>query len=111
MTSKIDDVRKSAIAIGAGTLLSAASHKEQIALVSLLHPKVYYGMGVFIDNSWVLQNPLFSGYNAAMAYLPSKKIAIAVTTTLGEKSSPSTNYSTLIFQSIGTYLAPDHPPS
>jgi hypothetical protein len=68
-------------------------------------------MGVFTVNSWVVQNPLFSGYNAVMAYLPSEKIAIAVTTTLGEKSSSSTNYSTPIFESIGTYLAPDHPPS
>jgi hypothetical protein len=115
MTSDIEDVRKSAIAIGEGTLVSPASHQAQIAPVSLLsppgQPKAYYGMGVFIVNSWVLQNPLFSGYNALMAYLPSKKIAIAVTTTLGPKSSPSTNYSTQIFQSIGKYLAPDHPPS
>jgi CubicO group peptidase (beta-lactamase class C family) len=115
MTSDIEEVRKSAIAIGAGTLVSAASHQAQIAPVSLIsppgQPKAYYGMGVFIVNSWVLQNPLFSGYNALMAYLPSKKIAIAVTTTLGPKSSPSTNYSTQIFQSIGKYLAPDHPPS
>jgi hypothetical protein len=111
MTSTIEAVRKSAIAVGEGTLVSPASHQEQIAPVSLLNPKVYYAMGVFIDNSWVLQNPLFSGYNAVMAYLPAKKIAIAVTTTLGEKSSPSTNYSTLLFQRIGTYLAPDQPPS
>ncbi len=115
MTSTIEDVRKSAIAIGEGTLLSPASHKEQIAPVSLIsppgQPKGYYGMGVFIVNSWVVQNPLFFGFNALMGYLPSKKITIAVTTTLGEKSSPSTNYSTLIFQSIGKYLAPDHPPS
>lgn len=115
MTSNIDDVRKSAIAIGEGTLLSPASHKEQIAPLSLIsppgQPKFYYGMGVFIVNSWVVQNPLFFGFNALMAYLPSKKIAIAVTTTLGEKSSPSPHYSTLIFQSIGKFLAPDHPPS
>jgi D-alanyl-D-alanine carboxypeptidase len=113
MTSNIEDVRKSAIAIGEGTLLSSASHKEQIAPVSLIsppgQPKGYYGMGVFLVNSWVVQNPLFFGFNAIMADLPPRKIAIAVTTTLGEKSSPSTNYSTLICQSIGTYLAPDYP--
>jgi hypothetical protein len=113
-TSDIEDVRKSAIAIGEGTLLSPASHQEQLAPVSLItppgQPRIYYGIGVALMNSWVLQNPLFFGYNAIMAYLPSKKIAIAVTTTLGPKSSPSTNYSTQIFQSIGTYLAPDHPP-
>jgi D-alanyl-D-alanine carboxypeptidase len=115
MTSTIEDVRKSAIAIGEGTLLSPASHQEQIAPVSLIsppgQPKVYYGLGVGLTNSWVVQNPSFFGFNGAMAYLPSKKIAIAVTTALGEKSSPSTNYSYLIFQSIGKYLAPDHPPS
>jgi CubicO group peptidase (beta-lactamase class C family) len=114
MTSDIEDVRKSAIAVGEGTLLSAASHQEQIAPVSLIsppgQPEAYYGIGVFVVNSWVLQNPLFSGYNALMAYLPSKKIAMAVTTTLGPKSSSSTNYSTQIFQSIGTYLASNHQP-
>jgi CubicO group peptidase (beta-lactamase class C family) len=115
MTSTIEDVRKSAIAMGEGTLLSSASHQEQIAPVSLItppgQPKVYYGIGVALENSWVVQAPLFFGWNGIMAYLPSKKIAIAVTTNLGEKSSPSINYSSQIFQSIGTYLAPDHPPS
>jgi hypothetical protein len=66
-------------------------------------------MGVLIVNSWILQNPLFSGYQAIMAYLPSKKIAIAITSTLGEKSSPSTNYSTLMLQAIDKYLAPSQP--
>jgi D-alanyl-D-alanine carboxypeptidase len=113
MTSNIYDVGKSAIAIGTGALLSPRSHREQIFPRSLLSRphKAYYGMGVFIVNSWILQNPLFSGYQAIMAYLPSKKIAIAITSTLGEKSSPSTNYSTLMLQAIGKYLAPSQPPS
>jgi CubicO group peptidase (beta-lactamase class C family) len=114
MTTNIHDVLKSAIAVGTGTLLSRASHSEQITPVSLIsspgRPKVYYGMGIFVANTWLLQNPLYSGYNALMAYLPSRKIAIAVTTTFGEKSSPSTNYSTQIYHSIATYLAPDHRP-
>jgi CubicO group peptidase (beta-lactamase class C family) len=45
MTSDIENVRKSAIAIGEGTLVSSASHQEQIAPVSLIsppgQPKVY----------------------------------------------------------------------
>jgi D-alanyl-D-alanine carboxypeptidase len=68
-------------------------------------------MGVCNVNSWILQNPLFSGYQAAMAYLPSKKIAKAITSTLGEKSSPSTKYNTLMLQALGKYLAPSQPPS
>jgi D-alanyl-D-alanine carboxypeptidase len=115
MTSSIEDVRKSAIAIGEGTLVSSASHKAQITPLSLItppgQPPIYYGIGVALNNSWVEQQPQFFGYSGVMAYLPSKKIAIAVTNTLGEKSSFSTNYSALLFKSIGTYLAPDHPPS
>ncbi len=115
MTSSIEDVRKSAIAIGEGTLLSSASHKAQITPLSLItppgQPPIYYGIGVALSNSWVFQQPSFFGFAGVMAYLPSKKIAIAVTNTLGEKSSSSTNYSTLIFKRIGKYLAPDHPPS
>jgi D-alanyl-D-alanine carboxypeptidase len=113
MTSNIYDVGKSAIAIGTGALLSPQSHREQIFPRSLLsrQHKAYYGMGVVIQNSWILQNPLFSGYQGIMAYLPSKKIAIAITSTLGQKSSPSTNYSTLMLQAIGKYLAPSQPPT
>ena len=31
-----------------------------------------------MSGSWLLQNPLLGGYSATEAYLPSKKIAIAV---------------------------------
>lgn len=114
MTSDITDVAKTAIAVGSGTLISRASYRLMITPRSLLTPpgapKIYYGMGVVLDNSWVLQNPLFAGYNATMAYLPSKKIAIAVATTLGPKASSSTNYSTQLTAAIGKYLVPQHPP-
>lgn len=114
MTSDITDLARSAIAIGSGRLLSARSYQQMIKPRSLLTPpgtalKVYYGMGVFLDNSWVLQNPLFAGYNATMAYLPSKKIAIAVATTPGPKASPSINYSTRLTAAIGNYLVPAVP--
>lgn len=114
MTSDITDVVKSAIAVGSGTLLSPASYRLMIKPRSLLTPpgapKIYYGMGVVLDNSWVLQNPLFAGYNATMAYLPSAKVAIAVATTLGPKASPSINYSTQLTAAIGKYLVPQRPP-
>lgn len=113
MTSDITDVARSAIAMGSGKLLTSASYQKMIKPRSLLTPpgapKIYFGMGVVLDNSWVLQNPLFAGYNATMAYLPQKKIAIAVATTLGPHASPSTNYSTQLTAQIGTYLAPRHP--
>jgi D-alanyl-D-alanine carboxypeptidase len=114
MTSDITDVARTAIAVGSGTLLSRASYQLMIKPRSLVTPpgapKIYYGMGVVLDNSWVLQNPLFAGYNATMAYLPSKKIAIAVATTIGPKASPSINYSTQLTAAIGKYLVPQQPP-
>ena len=114
MTSDITDVAKTAIAVGSGALLSRSSYKLMITPRSLLTapgaPKVYYGMGVVLDNSWIVQNPLFGGYNATMAYLPSMRIAIAVTTTLGPSSSSSINYSTQLTAAIGQYLAPKQPP-
>lgn len=114
MTSDITDVARTAIAVGSGTLLSRASYRMMIKPRSLVSPpgapKVYYGMGVVLDNSWVVQNPLFGGYNATMAYLPSKKVAIAVATTLGPKASSSTNYSTQLTAAIGKYLVPQRPP-
>jgi D-alanyl-D-alanine carboxypeptidase len=114
MTSDITDVARTAIAVGSGTLLSRRSYRLMIKPRSLITPPgarpVYYGMGVVLDNSWVLQNPLFAGYNATMAYLPSKKIAIAVATTLGPRASSSVNYSTQLTAAIGKYLVPQQPP-
>jgi hypothetical protein len=44
-----------------------------------------------------------------VAYLPAQRITIAVTTTLGPKSDPSTSYSTDPAKRIAAYLAPGHP--
>ncbi len=127
-TTNIYDMTATAIAVGEGTLLSPESHQAQVApdLLGFGAPlegcpachtldNVYnYGLGVVLSNSWILQNPLFGGYGAVEAYLPSKKIAIAVVTTYGEGSFDEQgiykNASQAIFKAIGTYLAPEAPP-
>lgn len=113
MTSDINDVAKSAVAIGTGSLLSRKSHQAQLAHVWLISPpgapKAYYGLGVFLQGGWVIQNPSYSGYAAIMAYHPSSKIAIAVSSTMGPKSDPSVNYSSGIYKAIAKYLR--HPVS
>jgi CubicO group peptidase (beta-lactamase class C family) len=127
-TTNIDDMTTTAQGIGSGVLLSKASYKAQTG-PSLLgfgtslpgcscgpQINVYnYGLGIIRSGSWLLQNPLFNGHGATEAYLPSKKIAIAVTVTLGPNSFDAqgnpTNYSDPIFRAIGAYLAPsDAPP-
>src|SRR5438105_4752044 len=94
------DLTATAIAVGTGSLLSPESHHAQVgpSLMGFGHPapgcrtchtldKFFsYGLGVVLKGSWILQNPLFGGYSAVEAYLPSKKIAVAVAATFGEKS-------------------------
>jgi D-alanyl-D-alanine carboxypeptidase len=113
MTSNIADILKSANAIGTGALVSPESHKLQLApLTAEFKPwsdSKYYGYGVFLDHGWILQNPSFAGYAATMGYLPSRKLAIAVSVTVKENASMDGNLSTNIFKEIVAYLAPEAP--
>ena len=110
MTSNIANILRSASAIGTGALLSPASHALQVApLTAKFKPwsaDSYYGLGVFVINGWIVQNPSFAGYAATMAYLPSQKHAIAVSVILGDKASLDGNLSTDVLKEIAAYLAP-----
>jgi CubicO group peptidase (beta-lactamase class C family) len=129
-TTNIYDMAATAVAVGTGVLLSPESHQAQVApnLVGFgssvpgcatchqLETNFNYGLGVWNYGPWILQNPLFAGYAGIEAYLPSKKIAIAVANTFGEQSFDEQgnyengNISEKIFDAIGAYLAPDDPP-
>ena len=113
MTSNIPDILASAVAIGEGTLLTPESHALQFASdTARFKPwrdNSYYGLGVFTINGWAVQNPSFFGFAATMAYLKERKMALAVTTTLGEDASMEGNRSTDIVKQIAAYLAPDAP--
>lgn len=127
-TSTIDDLHATAIAVGTGALLSKESHAAMISpklrgttsalpgcpTCSAMDEAHTYGIGVWIAGNWLVQNPLFSGYAATEAYLPSQKIAIAVAVTFDEAAfGPSGDYpntATTLFQQIGSYLAPDEAP-
>jgi D-alanyl-D-alanine carboxypeptidase len=109
MTSNIVDLARTAMDIGSGALLSRRSYRQQIAHTTRVGPGIYYAMGMFIDHGWILQNPLFSGYQATMAYLPSRRVTIAVTTTAGPRSNPIINYSTDLARAISKYLVPNDP--
>jgi hypothetical protein len=64
--------------------------------------------------SWILQNPVVSGYSATEAYLRAQKIAIAVVTTFEPGAFNSQgiepNASDPIFRQIGAYIARDDAP-
>jgi hypothetical protein len=118
-----------AVKVGTGVLLSKSSYEAMTApnLLGFGHkqdncaPSCFtqvngynYGIGVVRSGSWLLQNPLLDGYSATEAYLPSKKIAVAVAVTFAPEAFDSQgnykNSSDTVFRSIGAYLAPDDPP-
>jgi len=127
-TTNIFDMAASAIAIGEGTLLSPASHAEQItpkligfgtplegcASCHTLTEAFSYGLGVVLRGPWILQNPIFSGFAATEGYLPSHKLAIAVSVTFSEASFDKSgssihgNASTMVFDEIAAALVPDN---
>jgi D-alanyl-D-alanine carboxypeptidase len=113
MTSNIADILKSAAAIGTGALVSPESHALRLAPLTAKFKQwsesFYYGFGVFVVNGWIVQNPSFAGYAATMAYLPSNKLAVAVSATVREKASMDGNLSTEVLKEIAAYLAPEVP--
>jgi hypothetical protein len=114
MTGTIDDVIKSAKALGRGALISKAAARERIAPTTAGLPgfsqSLYYGLGVMIPDTWEIQNPELNGYTAIQAYLPSRRISVALAVTKGERAAATaTNYSEELFQTISEYLTPDHP--
>lgn len=124
LTQNICDLATSARAVGAGTLLSPAAYRFQLdpGTVGLGNPDAcppgicrlnteaaHYGFGIQVINTWIVQNPSFSGYFAIQAYLPSQQLSIAVNTTDGPAATPNTNYAQTIADSIAAYLAPGYP--
>src|SRR6058998_3237617 len=128
-TTTIDDIATTAVKVGTGALLSKSSYeamtgphllgfgKKQDNCAPSCGPQtnVYnYGLGVVRSGSWLLQNPLLGGTAAIEAYLPSKKIAIAVAVTFTSEAFDSEgnyhNSGDTLFRSIGAYLAPDDAP-
>ncbi|PRB02548.1 D-alanyl-D-alanine carboxypeptidase [Microbacterium sp. MYb64] len=128
-TTTITDMATTAVAVGTGKLLSSKSFHEMTdsKLIGFGTPLpacagscftqvngYNYGLGVVRSGSWQLQNPLLSGYSATEAYLPSKKMAVAVATTFlpgaFDANGIYDNSSDRLFRQIATELAPDDPP-
>jgi CubicO group peptidase (beta-lactamase class C family) len=127
-TTTIYDMEATAVGIGSGRLLSEESRKRMVS--TELRGKtraqpgcgtcapmtdVYtYGMGIVISGDWLLQNPMFAGEAGVAAYLPSKRIAIAVAVTYAPEAFDAdgdyTNAADVLFRRIGAEVAPDDAP-
>ncbi|MEV4945137.1 serine hydrolase domain-containing protein [Streptomyces sp. NPDC053755] len=124
ITTHICDLARSAQAVGSGELLSPRSYRTLLdpGTVGLGHttptcpatvclpqtPAAHFGLGVLVINGWIIQNPSFSGYAAIQAYLPSKRLAIAVSVTK-TATTPDGNKAEIIAQRLAAALAPGTP--
>jgi CubicO group peptidase (beta-lactamase class C family) len=127
-TTNIYDMEATAVGIGSGKLLTKPSYdlmtsvdlrgktraQPGCATCAALNDVYTYGMGLVISGSWLLQNPMFAGEAAVEAYLPTKKIAIAVAVTYAPEAFDAqgdySNAADTVFRRIGTALAPDDAP-
>ena len=127
-TTTISDLVTSAAGIGSGQLLSEESYAELLhtpppgstraqpgcGTCAALGDFYDYGLGLVISGDWLLQNPMFYGYAALAAYLPSEKIAIAVAVTFEpeafDASGGYSNAADTVFRRIGADLAPETAP-
>jgi CubicO group peptidase (beta-lactamase class C family) len=127
-TSNIYDLEATAVGIGSGKLLSPASYQKMVstdlrgktraqpgcATCAPMTDGYTYGLGIVISGHWLLQNPMFAGYSAVEAYLPDKKIAIAVAATFApgafDDQGNYSNAAEVLFRRIGAELAPDQAP-
>ncbi|MEA2218796.1 MAG: hypothetical protein QOJ35_1422 [Solirubrobacteraceae bacterium] len=127
-TSTIGELTRSAIGIGSGKLLKRSSYRLQIdPRIDFGHDQdncpgcrtltreTGYGLGVFRNGPWIAAQPLFAGLGSVAAYLPSKRVSIAVAVALGAGAYDSegvpVNYSKTLYSQIGAILAPDDPPA
>ena len=127
-TTNIFDMEASATGLGSGKLLSKESY-EKFASTDLrgktralpdcttcteMNDAYTYGMGIVISGDWLLQNPLFAGEAGVMAYLPAKKIGVAVAVTYQREAFDDQgnyrNEADTLFRRIAKELAPDDAP-
>jgi hypothetical protein len=70
---------------------------------------LYFGLGIIVASGWRLQNPMLNGYTGIMAYLPSRKLSVAIVTTqLPRSAGDSRSYASLLFSKLSAYLTPGH---
>ncbi|MFJ5781441.1 serine hydrolase domain-containing protein [Streptomyces hydrogenans] len=124
ITSTVCDMARSARGIGSGELIGPRSHRVLLdpgtvglgtptktcpASICLKQtPERHFGLGVIVSGGWLLQNPSFSGYAALQAYLPSKRLAIAVSATKTATTADG-NMAQVVAGRIAAALAPEDP--
>ena len=113
MTSTLRDMTTLIKAVGSGKLLSKDSVAQQTKNYSQglegAPSAAGYGLGIAVGGNWVLQNPVFNGYQGIAAYLKTNGLSIVVDNTTGPNAAAGKSIATDIFKALAAYLAPNEP--
>ncbi len=113
LASNQEDLRRFIEAEGAGSLLSKAGHRAQLAPVTVGQGRntadAYYAMGTTIVDGWIFSNPGLQGIQAGLGNLANKKLTIIVYVTLSPSANFDKRYAQPVLESLSTIFAPNHP--
>ncbi|KAA8965310.1 serine hydrolase domain-containing protein [Mycobacterium sp.] len=116
-TTNIYDLEATAVGIGSGKLLSPDSYKAMVSIDLRRRTTdgvCSYGLGIVVCGHWLLAQSTIAGESVLEAYLPSRKIAMAVAVTYRPEAFDDRgnyrNEAETLFRRIGAQLAPDDAP-
>lgn len=114
IVSTIEDVAIMQRAFGSGELVGKQGLREILAPTNADVPPqskdFYFGLGVLVGNTWILQHAQVDGSDVVMGYLPERDLTIVVSTAIGFATVPNSHgYSLPFFTDAAAYLAPERP--
>jgi D-alanyl-D-alanine carboxypeptidase len=114
IASTIDEVAVMQRAFGSGALLSKTAFAAMMEPTNAGSPpqsrNLYFGLGVIVGNTWILQHAQVDGSDVAMGYLRARDLTIVVSTAIGPRSAPlARGYSLSFLKDAAAYLAPERP--
>ena len=113
LNSNVCDLTAWARAFGTDALLAPGSTKQITATTNVglgkNTPSLYFGLGVIVNNGWLISSGNFFGWHTATAYYPPRQIALAVTSTEGPGSTNANAVSTSMLRRMSQVVAPEAP--
>lgn len=100
-------------AFGTGALVSRASASELTAPVTVglkaNTPSLYFGMGVIVNNGWLVGDGNFFGWHTATAYHPGSDTTLVMSWTEGPGITEPLGLSRAMLQRLSALLTPQTP--
>jgi D-alanyl-D-alanine carboxypeptidase len=116
MISNLDDLKIWAEALGTGKLLTKEAFQERTKWVNA-SPNGgdrKYGLGVGLDQGWLMHAGELPGYNSIVAYLPEQKVVLVclVNSNIPAKEKDhEISPAPYLFESVSKILFPENIPS